>query len=291
MCSSPSTLVSRCISATRAALGSVAPTRTPTACSANTSPRAPTCASSIRHAIAAELNGRPRQTLAFKTPSQALAEALHSPPETASVSATAASPLGTYGIGRAATRSTLPPATAAVTTSRVRSTAARDALEWPRWRRIPTQSAQVGLANSLANAVAGSGPRGRSVAGRCLSCWFGVEPPAGIEPATPSLPSMVGPFGGQRGTSLRSIEQQVAGRIDDREMGVLRGGMRRGCWQITGTHADHSWASQGQVATMQTAANCQGFWCEQSLQVRLGGSSSQSEKAHSAVPEWRGHGC
>jgi hypothetical protein len=212
-------------------------------------------------------------------------------PETASVSATAASPLGTYGIGRAATRSTLPPATAAVTTSRVRSTAARDALEWPRWRRIPTQSAQVGLANSLANAVAGSGPRGRSVAGRCLSCWFGVEPPAGIEPATPSLPSMVGPFGGQRGTSLRSIEQQVAGRIDDREMGVLRGGMRRGCWQITGTHADHSWASQGQVATMQTAANCQGFWCEQSLQVRLGGSSSQSEKAHSAVPEWRGHGC
>jgi transposase, IS30 family len=28
-------------------------------------------------AIAAELNGRPRQTLGFKTPSQALAEALH----------------------------------------------------------------------------------------------------------------------------------------------------------------------------------------------------------------------
>jgi hypothetical protein len=98
-------------------------------------------------------------------------------PETASVSATAASPLGTYGIGRAATRSTLPPATAAVTTSRVRSTAARDALEWPRWRRIPTQSAQVGLANSLANAVAGSGPRGRSVAGPGLSWWFVVELP------------------------------------------------------------------------------------------------------------------
>jgi hypothetical protein len=32
-------------------------------------------------------------------------------------------------------------------------------------------------------------------------------------------------------------------------------------------------------------------WCEQSLQVRSGGSSSQSEKAGSAVPEWRGHGC
>jgi hypothetical protein len=187
MCSSPSTLVSRCISATRAALGSVAPTRTPTACSANTSPGAPTCASSIRHAIAAELNGRPRQTLAFKTPSQALAEALHSPPETASVSATAASPLGTYGIGRAATRSTLPPATAAVTTSRVRSTAARDALEWPRWRRIPTQSAQVGLANS--------GKRGcRLWAPRQVGCWTLPEllvwggAPAGIEPATPSLP-------------------------------------------------------------------------------------------------------
>jgi hypothetical protein len=52
-----------------------------------------------------------------------------------------------------------------------------------------------------------------------LCCWFVVEPPAGIEPATPSLPSMVGPFGGQRGTSLRSIELQVAGLIDDREMG------------------------------------------------------------------------
>jgi len=48
---------------------------------------------------------------------------------------------------------------------------------------------------------------------------LGVEPPAGIEPATPSLPSMVGPFGGQRGTSLRPIERQVAGRIDEREMG------------------------------------------------------------------------
>jgi hypothetical protein len=26
-----------------------------------------------------------------------------------------------------------------------------------------------------------------------LSCWFGVEPPAGIEPATPSLPCIPGP--------------------------------------------------------------------------------------------------
>jgi hypothetical protein len=30
---------------------------------------------------------------------------------------------------------------------------------------------------------------------------------------------MVGPFGGQRGTSLRSTEPQVTGPIDDREMG------------------------------------------------------------------------
>jgi transposase, IS30 family len=46
---------------------------------ANTCPRAPTCASSTQAAldgIAAELNGRPRQTLGFQTPSQVLAEAL-----------------------------------------------------------------------------------------------------------------------------------------------------------------------------------------------------------------------
>jgi len=42
--------------------------------------------------------------------------------------------------------------------------------------------------------------------------------PSGWPPAMSHLPSMVGPFGGQRGTSLRSIELQVAGRIDDREM-------------------------------------------------------------------------
>jgi len=43
-----STLASRSTSATHAAPGSAAPTRTPTACSANTSPRAATCASSTR---------------------------------------------------------------------------------------------------------------------------------------------------------------------------------------------------------------------------------------------------
>jgi hypothetical protein len=86
-------------------------------------------------------------------------------------------------------------------------------------RPAPTHSVQIGLANLWQTAVAG--PPGIQQAGHVprLSCWFGVEPPAGIEPATPSLPSMVGPFGGQRGTSLRSIELQVAGLIDDREMG------------------------------------------------------------------------
>jgi hypothetical protein len=48
ICSSPSTRVSRSPSVTRGAPGSVAATRTPTACSANTSPRAATSAGSIR---------------------------------------------------------------------------------------------------------------------------------------------------------------------------------------------------------------------------------------------------
>jgi hypothetical protein len=58
--------------------GSAAPTRTPTGCSANTSPSAPTSVSSTRpHWMPSRpLNGRPRQTLGFKTPSQVLAEAL-----------------------------------------------------------------------------------------------------------------------------------------------------------------------------------------------------------------------
>jgi hypothetical protein len=40
----------------------------------------------------------------------------------------------------------------------------------------------------LANAVAGTWACDRPGAGSGLSCRFGVEPPAGIEPATPSLP-------------------------------------------------------------------------------------------------------
>ena len=71
-----------------------------------------------------------------------------------------------------------------------------------------------------------------------------VEPPAGIEPATPSLPSMVGPFGGQRDTSLRSIELQVAGRIDDREMGCCEAVCGTAAGQITGTQPgrDAQWS-------------------------------------------------
>jgi hypothetical protein len=83
----------------------------------------------------------------------------------------------------------------------------------------PTQRVQVGLASFWQTAVGGSRPRDRSGTGPALTYWFGVEPPAGIEPATPSLPSMVGPFGGHRGTSLRSTEPQVAGLVEDREMG------------------------------------------------------------------------
>jgi hypothetical protein len=40
----------------------------------------------------------------------------------------------------------------------------------------------------LANGDCGSQARARPDPGPGLSCWFGVEPPAGIEPATPSLP-------------------------------------------------------------------------------------------------------
>jgi hypothetical protein len=85
-------------------------------------------------------------------------------------------------------RCALPPATAAVTTSRVRSTGARDALEWPR------QATHSGPERTIRTGKL-SGKRGRRllaarqvVAGRGLACWFVMEPPAGIEPATPSLP-------------------------------------------------------------------------------------------------------
>ena len=88
-----------------------------------------------------------------------------------------------------------------------------------------------------------------------------MEPPAGIEPATPSLPSMVGPFGGQRGTSLRSTEPQVAGLVEDREMGC--------CEAVCGAAAGKSLArmqiirgpGQGQVAAVQDSRQLsRGCW-------------------------------
>ena len=60
--------------------GSADPTRTPTACSVSTCPRTldfRTLTQADFDVIADKLNGRPRHTLGFKTPSQALAEVLH----------------------------------------------------------------------------------------------------------------------------------------------------------------------------------------------------------------------
>jgi hypothetical protein len=88
---------------------------------------------------------------------------------TDSAIATSRSPTGTYGIGRAATRSTLPPATAAVTTSRVRSTPARDALEWPR-RAMHPDSERTSRTGKL------SGKRGyRLLAAQQVGCWTRPE--------------------------------------------------------------------------------------------------------------------
>jgi hypothetical protein len=46
-----------------------------------------------------------------------------------------------------------------------------------------------------------------------LACWFGVEPPAGIEPATPSLPSMRGRFTTPCSTSRPHTSAQVERRF------------------------------------------------------------------------------
>jgi hypothetical protein len=58
----------------------------------------------------------------------------------------------------------------------------------PIFDRASTQSDQIELANLWQAAVEGAQPCDRPGAGPSLTCGFYVEPPAGIEPATPSLP-------------------------------------------------------------------------------------------------------
>jgi IS30 family transposase len=77
--SSRSIRASRSPSAIHAARGNEARTRTRTAASASTSQRAPTSSRSGQDeldAVAAELNGRPRQTLGWWSPSEKFAEAV-----------------------------------------------------------------------------------------------------------------------------------------------------------------------------------------------------------------------
>jgi hypothetical protein len=52
-----------------------------------------------------------------------------------------------------------------------------------------------------------------------LCCWFGVEPPAGIEPATPSLPSMRRRFTMSHATSRPHTSAQVKGAAEGWSMG------------------------------------------------------------------------
>ena len=75
---SPSTPGCRSTSVIRTRPGNAAATRTPTVCCASTGPRAQTCATSpsTDATPSPKLNTRPRQTLEWKTPAQALDEAL-----------------------------------------------------------------------------------------------------------------------------------------------------------------------------------------------------------------------
>jgi len=52
-----------------------------------------------------------------------------------------------------------------------------------------------------------------------MSCWFGVEPPVGIEPATPSLPSMRRWFTPPCRTSRDHTTGQVKGAVKDQGVG------------------------------------------------------------------------
>ena len=63
-----------------------------------------------------------------------------------------------------------------------------------------------------------------------LCCWFVVEPPAGIEPATPSLPLMLGWF-----TTLCSISRpHTAALVRDAVQGVVVGRGEVTCSTVSG---------------------------------------------------------
>jgi hypothetical protein len=63
--------------------------------------------------------------------------------------------------------------------------------------------------NSLANGGSRLSGMPQASTRLGLACWFVVEPPAGIEPATPSLPSMRRRFTPPRGTSRDHTTVQV----------------------------------------------------------------------------------
>jgi hypothetical protein len=86
------------------------------------------------------------------------------------------------------TTPTLHPVTSAVDELKGQMNWRQGRLNRPWKARRPTQRVQVGLANLWQTAVGGSRSRDRPGARPGLACWFVVEPPAGIEPATPSLP-------------------------------------------------------------------------------------------------------
>jgi hypothetical protein len=83
-----------------------------------------------------------------------------------------------------------------------------------------------------------------------LCCWFGVEPPAGIEPATPSLPSMVGPLGAQDGPLRYLTTPLVTKTIGDGVVGYREA--------VRGTAAGKSLARMQIIVALSGASltNC-----------------------------------